>query len=267
LYPLSQADLFRCCVLLIYGGIYADIDVLLESNLDHAVDPNIGFMMSQDKPGRQMDRQMCLWNGFIAAAPGHPFLAKVVQTVTNNIRNRFTIVDIDQLFCPDPDVSLLHRADTLIITGPCIMGAVVNKVLGRNEQESFKAGELDLWDQRNLTSLERGTKFVIGVDNEPSRKFPGKTVILHENIYDMGSLRITRLDKNMVVAATNLPDSNDFKNQKRPPEHYSKLHVKPGQKGVYGLNGVYSDDVRANEELTFFVDLEGRTWQSAELLK
>lgn len=46
-----KADLFRYCVLLIYGGIYADMDVLLESNLDSAVGPDIGFMVPLDEPG------------------------------------------------------------------------------------------------------------------------------------------------------------------------------------------------------------------------
>lgn len=43
-----KADLFRYCVLLIYGGVYADVDVLLESNLDLVVKPDIGFMVPMD---------------------------------------------------------------------------------------------------------------------------------------------------------------------------------------------------------------------------
>lgn len=46
-----KADLFRYCVLLIYGGVYADMDVLLESNLDHAVAPDVGFMTPIDEVG------------------------------------------------------------------------------------------------------------------------------------------------------------------------------------------------------------------------
>ena len=43
-----KADLFRYCVLLIYGGVYADVDILLEANLDLAIGPNIGFMVPED---------------------------------------------------------------------------------------------------------------------------------------------------------------------------------------------------------------------------
>lgn len=43
-----KADLFRYCVLLIRGGVYADMDVLLQTNLDNAVADDIGFMTPID---------------------------------------------------------------------------------------------------------------------------------------------------------------------------------------------------------------------------
>ena len=67
----------------------------------------------------------------------------------------------------------------------------------------------------------------------------------------MGAHRFTLLDRNLVVAATDLPDSDDRANQEKPPEHYSKTHVKAG---VYGLDRLYIDNNRANEELRFYVD-------------
>lgn len=44
-----KADLFRYCALLIHGGVYADMDIMLEANLDLAVGPDIGFMVPQDE--------------------------------------------------------------------------------------------------------------------------------------------------------------------------------------------------------------------------
>ena len=78
----------------------------------------------------------------MAAAPGHPFLAKVIERVVNNVRNRFTSVDIDRQFCPNPELSVLHAYDILFTAGPCILGAMVNEALGRNGQTHFHAGEL-----------------------------------------------------------------------------------------------------------------------------
>lgn len=43
-----KADLFRYCVLFIYGGVYADVDMLLKTKLDMAIDDDIGFMVPSD---------------------------------------------------------------------------------------------------------------------------------------------------------------------------------------------------------------------------
>lgn len=43
-----KADLFRYCVLLIYGGIYADVDILLETSLD-SIPSDVGFMVPLDE--------------------------------------------------------------------------------------------------------------------------------------------------------------------------------------------------------------------------
>lgn len=254
-----KADLFRYCALLIHGGVYADMDIMLETSLDLAVEPDIGFMVPQDEPGTPVDHRMCLWNGLIASAPGHPFLAKVIETVVNNVRNRFTSVDVDNLFCPEPELSILHAFDTLFTAGPCILGAMINKVLGRHGQTPFKAGEIDIWEASKEQALAKKQEFVIGVDDKPSMRIPGRTIILHQDKWDMGAHRFTFLEKNLVVAATDLPDADDRANQEKPPEHYSKTHVKAG---IYGLERLYTDNVKANEELRFYVNAQWKERQT-----
>lgn len=49
---------------------------------------------------------MCLWNGFLMSAPGHPILAKVIETVVNNVRNRFTSLDVMNTLCPNVHFSV-----------------------------------------------------------------------------------------------------------------------------------------------------------------
>lgn len=44
-----KADLFRYCVLFVYGGVYADVDVILESKLDVVLDNDVGFMVPLDR--------------------------------------------------------------------------------------------------------------------------------------------------------------------------------------------------------------------------
>ncbi len=111
---------------------------------------------------------MCLWNGFMAAAPGHPFLAKVIELVVNNARNRFTSVEYDNMFCPSPEFSILHAHDALFTAGPCILGVAVNKALGRPGQARIDEGELRPPIHANVT-------------------IPGRTVIMSTSKEDVSS--------------------------------------------------------------------------------
>lgn len=167
-----KADLFRYCVLLIHGGVYADLDVMLEANLDFGIPADVGFMVPLDEPGKSVDHRMCLWNGFMASAPGHPFLAKAIEMVVNAARNRFTGVDFDHMFCPDPELSVLHAFDILFQAGPCMLGSAINNVLGRDGMTSFVAG----------------STLVSDAVLEESVATPGKTVFLEQNKHDVSRI-------------------------------------------------------------------------------
>lgn len=241
-----KADLFRYCTLLINGGVYADMDVILESNLDAAVDKDIGFMVPIDEPGSPVNRRMCLWNGFIASAPAHPFLAKVIEYVVNHARNKFTSVDMDSILCPNPELSVSHAFDTLFTAGPCILGAAMNKVLMRHLQTPFIPGNLDSFQpQEGVIELENS------LDSDESdirHSIPGRSVILSQNKADMGCHRFTWLERNLLVAATDMPNYDDREQVDGVGQHYSKSHVRVG---VYGLENLYTDDIIANEDLKF----------------
>jgi Glycosyltransferase sugar-binding region containing DXD motif len=243
-----RADLFRYCVLLIRGGVYADMDIMLESNLDHVVDGTIGFMTPQDTPGEPIGHRSCLWNGFMASAPGHVFLAQTIQNVVNNVRNRFTSVDYDDMLCPNPVLSLSHTVDTLYTCGPCILGASLNDVLQRHRQTGFDFGDIDIFETErnkyieihgNTTESIRATI----TPSDPRLLIQGRSVILRQNKEDMGSHRFTHASANVIVAATDMPEYDD-----RPETlvHYSKSHVKFG---VYGITKLYTNNDRANEEV------------------
>jgi len=225
-----KADLFRYCVLLIQGGIYADMDVMLESNLDAAVPPDVGFMVPVDAPGIKPDKRMCLWNGFIAAAPAHPFLARAIEHVVNNIRNRYTVVDYDRMMCPNVEMSVVHAFSTLFTAGPCILGLTVNEIMGRELQQTFVEGDLEGSGD--------------GVD------VPGRTIILQQNKWDMGAHRFTWVENNLVVAATDMPDYDDRKNLEGEDEEQAKHYSKTlARNNLYGEGMVYVDRKIAHERI------------------
>ena len=243
-----KADLFRYCALLVDGGVYADMDVLLETNLDAAVPADVGFMVPVDEPGMVAGHRMCLWNGLIASAPGHPFLAQTIENVVNNVRNRFTSVDTDNTLCPNPEISVAHSFDILFTAGPCMLGSSINKLLGLHPQTSYEAGTIDIWGQG-----QRGPSGDIKED-DPRLGIPGRAIILKQDKWDMGAHRFTWEEENLVVAATDMPDYDDRENLSGEDEdkkaHYSETHVKLG---VYGLDKLYTDRVIANERIEISV--------------
>lgn len=110
----------------------------------------------------------------MAAAPGHPFLATVVEMVVNHARKRFTVVDYDHLFCPNPQSSIVHAYDILFTTGPCVLGAAVNQVLGRLAHTHIDEGEL-----------------FIPKEHVVNATIPGRIIILSSNKTDVSDgLRI-----------------------------------------------------------------------------
>lgn len=66
----------------------------------------------------------------------------------------------------------------------------------------------------------------------------------------MGAHRFTLLEKNLVVAATDMPDYDD-RETLGDKEHYSKTHAKIG---IYGLEKLYTNNHRANEDIRIYID-------------
>ena len=89
----------------------------------------------------------------------------------------------------------------------------------------------------------------------------GLHVILHQDKWDMGAHRFTYVEKNLVVSATDLQDANDREKisgggKTKKTEHYSKTHAKTG---IYGLEGLYTDNKIANEDIRLVVDMSQQT--------
>ena len=139
-----KADFFRYLVLLVHGGIYADIDVLLDSTLDSFVTPELSFFAPIDAVGEELDEKFCLWNGFMGASPGHPFLVRTVERSLNLIEHRADILDIEHEMClingPDFENWKTRFLPSLMLTGPCALGASVNEALERDSLTKFDVG-------------------------------------------------------------------------------------------------------------------------------
>ena len=243
-----KADFFRYLVLMKDGGIYADIDVMLDANLDNFISPTMGFFVPRDTVGEQVRENFCLWNGFIGAAPGHPFMIKTVERMMNLVLNRADLYDMEQHICRNER----HQGQTwksriepnLLLTGPCALGVSVNEVMSKDPVANFGVG----WVQKDA-----GTA---------GGKIPGEVMVLALDKNDLGALRMTDVERNTIVASTDMPGltktplnvrsttagSRAVGNQ-RPP-HYSFAG-----KGdhIWGTKFVYSDALAANMKFEMLV--------------
>lgn len=127
--------------------------------------------------------------------------------------------------------------DLLFTAGPCILGASINDVLQLHRQTGFEPGDIQLFPDRPTGQNDEDPRFFV----------PGRSIVLKRDWLDRFPHRFIWEETNIVAAVTNIPNYDD-----RPEtvEHYSGTQV---EFGVYGLNKVYKDTHRANEEIIMTV--------------
>lgn len=101
-----RSDLFRYCVLYIYGGIYIDTKIDFTVPLKELiVDSKLVFPKTKDKwcNGKGVT------NGFIIAPPKNDILLQIIKEIVINYKQR------------------LYKNNNLHVTGPCLIGEILDK--------------------------------------------------------------------------------------------------------------------------------------------
>jgi hypothetical protein len=116
-----KADLWRYCILYIYGGVYADMDTICMNPIDSFLNENIEFMTPIDlNPPNYNTGTHNLFNAFIASVPKHPILLDCIYRIVYHIENNII---------PDSNLDF---------TGPGVLGRAVNIFLcNESETTSF----------------------------------------------------------------------------------------------------------------------------------
>jgi hypothetical protein len=122
-----QADLWRYCILYIEGGVYADIKLRLLLPLPEIIDPTATFVTVIDKGFPSIlninnDINPYLMQGFLASKPNHIALKKAINEIVNHVKEGN------------------YSVDYLSITGPGLLGRVINRILNREPLSNYKAG-------------------------------------------------------------------------------------------------------------------------------
>jgi hypothetical protein len=161
---VSQADFFRYLVLFQEGGIYADVDVMLNTNLDTFLTPDLAFFVPLDAVGSFADNKFCLWNGLIGSAPAHPALANVIEWMVNLVSSRADMYDMERTVCKFSGVDKIENwkirvEPGLMLSGPCALGLAVNNAVGNEPLFKFTPGLMakEGYNRLNVQGLDSDT--------------------------------------------------------------------------------------------------------------
>jgi len=114
-----KADLWRYCILYIYGGVYADIDTICYSSIDDFLNEDIEFMTPIDLNNCPTIGTHNLFNSFIASVPKHPILLECINRIVYNVENNNI---------PNSNLDF---------SGPGVLGRATNIYLNLNEETPF----------------------------------------------------------------------------------------------------------------------------------
>ena len=135
-----KADLWRYCVLYVYGGIYADLDTICMNNLDSFI-REYSFVCPIDLNTNPYEGNHNLFNSFIGIVPNSEIMLNCIKFIVNNIMNN----KIPQ-----------SRLD---FAGPGVIGRAVNKYLLLPETESF-IGKEGKYGNIHFLKFTEGTEYV-----------------------------------------------------------------------------------------------------------
>ena len=142
-----KCDLWRYCILYIYGGFYADIDTLCLSCLDVIKEKNVDFICPIDL-NPNIGCQYNLSNGFIGCIPKHPILKMCIDHIVNSIKQA-------------------KPSDKVIITnisGPGCLGININKYLNREWNTSF-VGKEGIVNDIKLLKFNKDDECIYDISN------------------------------------------------------------------------------------------------------
>ena len=145
-----KADLFRYMVLMREGGIYADVDVMLDASLDTFITPTMSLFTPRDAVAEYAEGQYCLWNGLIGAAPGHQVMIRAVERLVNLILNRADALDLEKQVAEKTGINTetwkIRAVQELLLSGPCALGIAMNEAIGRDLVARFDLGWIESSD-------------------------------------------------------------------------------------------------------------------------
>jgi mannosyltransferase OCH1-like enzyme len=127
-----KADLWRCCVLYIHGGIYMDIKLRCINGF-HLIEltENNHFVKDRDPP-------LTIYNALMVSQKGNPFLWKAIWRIVINVKKRF------------------YGRNPLEPTGPWMLGKILlrNGIRQNIDLQHYQGGGYIIYKNRFIISTE-----------------------------------------------------------------------------------------------------------------
>ncbi|KAG2388530.1 hypothetical protein C9374_000694 [Naegleria lovaniensis] len=114
-----KIDFWRYAMLWLFGGFYADADMMLLEPFEKWISPNSTFIIPLEKIG------FGFHNGFIGSVPKHPILRIAMDMVIYNVKNKFY---------PSVPSLLKGQFQVLAVSGPILLGKAINRYLNEPDE-------------------------------------------------------------------------------------------------------------------------------------
>lgn len=141
-----KADLWRCCVLYIHGGVYVDIDTICLGKISAFLNKDIDFMVPIDINTHPFEGKHNLFNTFIASVARHEILKNCIDYIVNLIENN------------------IIPQSKLDFSGPGCLGRSTNKYLNLDETSAFP-GKEGIHKNIHFLKFEPGIEYVKDINN------------------------------------------------------------------------------------------------------
>ena len=164
-----KSDFWRYAVLWIYGGYYADADMVLREPFESWILQNVTFAIPVELGPPFFGFNIA----FMASVPRHPLLRIAMDMVIYNVKNKYLPL------VPGEEEENTFRA-TLAVTGPILMGKALNRYLNDPDEAPHNLAKAECAQIQVLgfCQVYEGVEFISTVPNvDDFRVCEGQRVI------------------------------------------------------------------------------------------
>ena len=174
-----KADLFRYCVLYLYGGVYIDIKTDFVKDLDKIIDHNkkntLYTVLMVNRPTEMRESKLIkylrmnlnipngqIYQGFIASYPKNPIFIKLITHMYNTkyvVTYDFSISRFYDLIRNDTKHNLVEGVNKTKKYGNIILFSEFNKKINKNEQVDFRKGYWKVFNNNEILFNTRYTTY------------------------------------------------------------------------------------------------------------